>query len=168
MDGLAYSGNEQVSRFLGRCGKLLIDGKESAAASGKTFAVINPATEEVIAHVAHGERQDVDLAVSAARRAFESGPWSRMSPAARARLIYRLGEAIESHAEEMALIETLDNGKPLTVSRSVDIPTAAEKLRYYAGWATKVGGDSTEVSLPGDWHAYTLREPVGVAALIVP
>jgi phenylacetaldehyde dehydrogenase len=168
MAGLAYSGNEQVSSFLGRCGKLLIDGKESAAASGKTFAVINPATEEVIAHVAHGERQDVDLAVSAARKAFQSGPWSRMSPAARARLIYRLGEAIESHAEEMALIETLDNGKPLTVSRSVDIPTAAEKLRYYAGWATKVGGDSPEVSLPGDWHAYTLREPVGVAALIVP
>ena len=156
MDDIAFSGDQLASAFLKRCGKLLIDGKEVPAVSGKTFEVVNPATEQVIARVAHGEEADVDLAVVAARKAFDGGPWVRMAPAERAKLIYKLGEAIERHADELALIETLDNGKPLKASRTIDIPSSAEKLR------------SADVSLPGDWHAYTLREPVGVAALIVP
>ncbi|MBI2784296.1 MAG: aldehyde dehydrogenase family protein [Gammaproteobacteria bacterium] len=168
MDDVAFSGEQQVSAFLARCGKLLIDGKQVAAVSGATFDVINPATEQVIARVAHGEKADVDLAVIAARKAFDGGPWVRMAPAERAKLIYKLGEAIDRHADELALIETLDNGKPLKAARNIDIPSSAEKLRYYAGWATKLHGTTADVSLPGDWHAYTLREPVGVAALIVP
>ena len=168
MDDIAFSGDQLASAFLKRCGKLLIDGKEVPAVSGKTFEVVNPATEQVIARVAHGEEADVDLAVVAARKAFDGGPWVRMAPAERAKLIYKLGEAIERHADELALIETLDNGKPLKASRTIDIPSSAEKLRYYAGWATKLYGTTADVSLPGDWHAYTLREPVGVAALIVP
>ncbi|HEV2575210.1 MAG TPA: aldehyde dehydrogenase family protein [Beijerinckiaceae bacterium] len=168
MDDIAFSGDQLASAFLARCGKLLIDGKEVPAVSGKTFEVVNPATEQVIARVAHGEEADVDLAVAAARKAFDGGPWVRMAPAERTKLIYKLGEAIERHADELALIETLDNGKPLKASRTIDIPSSAEKLRYYAGWATKLYGTTADVSLPGDWHAYTLREPVGVAALIVP
>lgn len=168
MDDVAFSSEQQVAAFLARCGKLLIDGKEVDALSGETFDVINPATEQVIARVAAGDKADVDLAVAAARHAFDDGPWQRMAPAARAKLIYKLGEAIDRHADELALIETLDNGKPLKASRNIDIPSSAEKLRYYAGWATKLHGTTADVSLPGDWHAYTLREPVGVAALIVP
>ncbi|MDH7797408.1 MULTISPECIES: aldehyde dehydrogenase family protein [unclassified Beijerinckia] len=168
MDDVTFSGEQQVSAFLARAGKLLIDGKHVPAVSGATFDVINPATEQVIARVAHGDKADVDLAVSAARKAFDGGPWVRMAPAERAKLIYKLGEAIDRHADELALIETLDNGKPLKAARTIDIPSSAEKLRYYAGWATKLYGTTADVSLPGDWHAYTLREPVGVAALIVP
>ncbi len=168
MDKVVTSSQTEVAAFLARCGKLLIDGKETAAVSGKVFDVVNPATEEVIARVAHGDRQDVDRAVKAARAAFDTGPWSRMKPAERSRLIYKLGEEIERHADELALLETLDNGKPLAVSRSWEIPAAAEKLRYYAGWATKLSGEAPVVSLAGDWHSYTIREPVGVAGLIVP
>lgn len=168
MNDAALSTNANVVAFLAKCGKLHIGGQERDAISGKTFAVINPATEEIIAYVAQGEKEDIDLAVRAARDAFDSGPWSRMPPAQRARLIYRLGEAIEAHADEFALLETLDNGKPLAASRNVEVPVAAEKLRYYSGWATKLDGISPNVSLSGDWHAYTIRESVGVAGLIVP
>jgi phenylacetaldehyde dehydrogenase len=158
----------KVAAFLKAQGKLLIDGKFVDAQSGETFAVYDPATAKQIATVAAGDKTDVDLAVRAARKAFDQGPWSKMSPAERARLIYRLGEAIEAHGDELALLETLDNGKPLRVARAIDVASSAEKLRYYSGWATKLSGKTVDVSLPGDWHAYTLREPVGVAGLIVP
>jgi phenylacetaldehyde dehydrogenase len=158
----------KVASFLKAQGKLLIDGKFVDALSGETFAVYDPATAKQIATVAAGDKADVDLAVRAARKAFDHGPWSKMSPADRARLIYRLGEAIEAHGDELALLETLDNGKPLRVARAIDVASSAEKLRYYSGWATKLAGKTVDVSLPGDWHAYTLREPVGVAGLIVP
>ncbi|MEZ2126628.1 MULTISPECIES: aldehyde dehydrogenase [unclassified Sinorhizobium] len=157
-----------VDFFLSRCGTLLINGKQTPAISGRVFDVVNPATEEVIARVAHAGLDDVDLAVKAARAAFDTGTWSRMSPAERSRLIYQLGEEIEKHADELALIETLDNGKPLTASRGWEVPAAADKLRYYAGWATKLTGEAPVVSLSGDWHSYTIREAVGVAGLIVP
>jgi len=158
----------KVASFLKAQGKLLIDGKFVDAQSGETFAVYDPATAKQIATVAAGDKADVDLAVRAARKAFDHGPWSKMSPAERARLIYRLGEAIDAHGDELALLETLDNGKPLRVARAIDVASSAEKLRYYSGWATKLSGKTVDVSLPGDWHAYTLREPVGVAGLIVP
>jgi phenylacetaldehyde dehydrogenase len=168
MDNLPKAHETRIASFLANCGRLLIDGQHVEAASGETFDVLDPATENVIARVARAGDRDVELAVSAARKAFDSGPWLRLSPAARARLISRLGDAIEEHADELALLETLDNGKPLSASRSGDIPVAVERLHYYSGWATKIDGISPTVSLPGDWHAYTLREPVGVAALIVP
>jgi len=158
----------KVASFLKAPGKLFIDGKFVDAQSGETFAVYDPATAKQIATVAAGDKADVDLAVRAARKAFDHGPWSKMSPADRARLIYRLGEAIDAHGDELALLETLDNGKPLKVARAIDVASSAEKLRYYSGWATKLSGKTVDVSLPGEWHAYTLREPVGVAGLIVP
>jgi len=159
---------QRVARFLSSSAQLLIGGRFVSAASGRTFPVVNPATGEVIAQAAHGQTEDVSRAVAAARQAFDDGPWRTMSPAQRARLIYRLGDAIEKHGDEIALIETLDNGRPLAMSRSVEVPVAVERLRYYSGWATKLEGATIDVSLPGQWHAYTLREPVGVAALIVP
>jgi phenylacetaldehyde dehydrogenase len=158
----------QVASFLSSCGRLLINGQHVDAASGETFEVEDPATENVIARVARAGDADVDAAVSAARKAFDGGAWHRLSPAARARLIHRLGDAIEEHADELALLETLDNGKPLAASRGSDIPVAIDRLHYYAGWATKIAGSTPSLSLAGDWHAYTLREPVGVVALIVP
>ncbi|MFZ0839498.1 MAG: aldehyde dehydrogenase family protein, partial [Xanthobacteraceae bacterium] len=161
-------GQKLASGFLAAKRQLLIGGKWLDAQSGETFEVFNPADGQVIAHVAAGDRADVDLAVTAARRAFDQGPWSRMTPAERAKLIWKFAEALEANAEELALIETLDNGKPLKLARMVDVAGAAEKLRYYAGWATKLTGQTLDVSLPGAFHAYTIREPVGVCALIVP
>lgn len=149
-----------------RACRLLIDGEWREAQSGRTFPVTNPATGEVIARVAAGEKADVDLAVAAARRAFE-GSWASIGPAERGHLLWKLGDMIEAHADEMALIETLDNGKPLRVSRASDIAHSAEKLRYYAGWCTKLSGKTMELSHPGQW-GYTLREPIGVTGLIAP
>ena len=148
--------------------KHLIGGKWVDARSGKTFPVFNPADGQVIAQAAEGDEADVDLAVAAARAAFDRGPWTRMTPQARASLIWKLGDAIEAHADELALIETLDNGKPLNLARAIDVAGTAEKFRYYAGWATKLTGNTIDVSMPGNWHVYTLREPVGVCGLIVP
>jgi phenylacetaldehyde dehydrogenase len=156
------------SAFLARRHKLLIDGKWVEARSGKTFAVEDPATEEKITEVAQGDKSDVDLAVAAARRAFDSGPWSRLSPAARSRLVWRLGELIEKHADEFAELETLDNGKPLANARNTDVQGSADMFRYMAGWCTRLNGETIQVSAEGDWHAYTLREPIGVVAQIIP
>ncbi|MFN5850858.1 MAG: aldehyde dehydrogenase family protein, partial [Pirellulaceae bacterium] len=110
--------------------RLLIDGQWVDSASGKTFATINPATEEVIAQVAEGDREDIDRAVQAARRAFESGPWSRMDARDRGRLMYRLADRIEEELEELAALESLDNGKPIRDSRSADLPLVIDCLRY--------------------------------------
>ncbi|MCK6424745.1 MAG: aldehyde dehydrogenase family protein [Burkholderiaceae bacterium] len=154
--------------LLNRPLRCLIDGQWRDAARGATLPVTNPSTGEVFAQAAAGEAADIDAAVAAARRAFESGPWSRMPPAGRQRLLWRLAELIDAHADELALLEVLNTGKPLKIARMFDIGLAAECLRYHAGWATKLEGATRDVSLPGNWHAYTLREPVGVAGLIVP
>jgi len=154
--------------FFRRCGRILINGDFVPPRNDQFIPAIDPATEQVIAHVPAAGRADVDTAVAAARNAFEHGPWSRMNPSERARLMYRLADAVERNMDELALLETLDNGKPLKASRSIDVMGSAEKLRYFAGWVTKIGGETASLSAPGDWHAYTLREPVGVAALIVP
>jgi aldehyde dehydrogenase (NAD+) len=148
---------------------MLIDGKWVEAASGKTLTTYDPATEEPLAEVPAGEKEDIDRAVKAARRAFETGPWRRMTASERGRAIWKLADLIEKHAEEFAQLETLDNGKPLAVSRVADVPLVVDHFRYYAGWATKVEGETIPVSIPGqNMLAYTLREPVGVVGQIIP
>jgi phenylacetaldehyde dehydrogenase len=122
-----------------------------------------------LARVAAGDKADIDLAVKAARKAFESGPWPEMSPSEKGRLLWKLAELIDQHNEELAELETLDNGKPVFFSRVVDVPTASDAFRYYAGWATKVEGSTIPISAAGaKYLAYTLREPVGVAGQIIP
>ena len=162
----------QVSRFVGQPRRMLIDGKWVEAVSGKTFASFNPATGEVLAQVAEGDREDIDRAVKAARKAFDSGPWRRMTSSERGRLIWKLADLLESRLEEFAQIETLDNGKPITIARVADVPLSVDLFRYMAGWATKIEGNTIPISVaytPGArYHAYTLREPVGVVGQIIP
>ncbi len=162
--------DSNVSSFVARKQKLLINGQWVESASGKTFASYNPATGAVLASVAEGDREDVDRAVKAARTAFETGPWSRTSPADRAKMIWRLADLIEKHLEEFAQIESLDNGKPLKIARVADVPLTIEHLRYYAGWATKIEGNTIPLILqkPSKYLAYTVREPVGVCGQIIP
>jgi phenylacetaldehyde dehydrogenase len=148
--------------------KILIDGEWLNAASGKTFPVYDPSTGEVLANVAEADAADVDKAVRAARKAFDQGPWPRMSPSERGRLLWKLSDLIEKHAEEFATLEALDNGKPLTVARIADVPLTIDMFRYMAGWATKITGTTIPISFPGEYLSYTLREPVGVVGQIIP
>ncbi|MEJ0023507.1 MAG: aldehyde dehydrogenase family protein [Alphaproteobacteria bacterium] len=147
--------------------ELFIDGQWAAAQTGQTFETHNPADGSLLGNIASGDAGDVDKAVAAARAALE-GPWADMKPSQRARLIWKLADALEDAADEFAALETLDNGKPLRDARMFDIPHAVETLRYNAGWCTKLGGETINLSGPGVWHAFTLREPVGVVAQIVP
>jgi aldehyde dehydrogenase (NAD+) len=147
-------------------GKLFIGGKWVDAASGKTFATINPATGETITMIAEADGRDVDAAVAAARAAYETGPWAEMSAADRARILWKVGDLVDKYNEELGELETLDNGKPIFESRQVDMPMVAEIFRYYAGWATKIHGETVPVR--GPFLHYTLREPIGVVAAIVP
>src|ERR1700704_4167679 len=140
--------------------------------SGKTFEVLNPSNEPVIARVADCKRADVDLAVAAARKAFDQGPWPRMSPSARGRILWKIGDLILENLEELAQLESLDNGKPIGVARGADVPLAADLFHYMAGWATKLEGNTIGLSVPytpgAEYHAYTRREPIGVVAQIIP
>jgi acyl-CoA reductase-like NAD-dependent aldehyde dehydrogenase len=145
--------------------QLLINGEWRDASSGAVMPVVNPATEEVIAEVAAGTSDDLDSAVAAARAAL-GGPWGKMSARERGRLIWKLGEKLMQQADEVARLETLHNGKPITESRHVEIPMAADCLQYFAGWADKVHGDTIPVK--GNALVYTQREPLGVVAAIVP
>jgi aldehyde dehydrogenase (NAD+) len=146
-------------------GKLLIGGEWRDAA--KTFETVNPATAEVLTTVAEASAADVDAAVQAARKAFDdpSGPWRKMSASERGRLLWKIAESVEQHIDELAELETLDNGKPIFESRYVDMPMVAEVFRYYAGWATKLHGDTVNINESA--FTYTLREPVGVVGAIV-
>jgi len=146
--------------------KLLIGGQWVESASGKTFETLNPADGQVLAQVYEADAEDVDRAVKAARKAFDEGPWPRMRPNERSRLIWRLADLIEAHREEFAQLETLDNGRSIRVSRA-DTLFTAEHFRYYAGWPTKIEGQTIPVSNPHRLN-YTLREPVGVAGQIIP
>src|SRR5262249_26785785 len=151
--------------------KILINGKWVNSVSGKTFATLNPATGEKLVDVAEGDRADIDLAVKAARKAFEDSAWSRMTTSERGRLIWKLADLIEQHTEEFAELEPLDTGKPLTVARAADGPLAVDLFRYMAGWATKVEGTTIPISVPytpgAKYLAYTHREPVGVVGQII-
>lgn len=156
-----------VTAFLARPHRLLIDGQWVEPRSERRFDVEDPGTGAVIARVAEGTAADIDLAVAAARRAFESGPWATSRPAERTRLLLRLADLIEQHGDELAQLETLDNGKPLAVARR-GIAGTADMVRYMAGWATKLTGEAVPLSMPGEWHAYTAHEPVGVVGQIIP
>jgi phenylacetaldehyde dehydrogenase len=161
-----------IAEFLATPKKLLIDGKWVAAASGKTFDVKNPATGATIARAAEGDKADVDLAVNAARRAFESGPWPKMTPSERSRLVWRIGDLISKHTDELAELESLDNGKPRAVAGVADVPLAADIFQYMAGWCTKIEGKTIPLSVlytPGvQYHSYTRPEPIGVVGQIIP
>ena len=149
-----------------RCTQLLIDGQWCDSVSGETFATNHPATEEKIADIARASAADVDLAVKAARRAFSQGPWAEMDARDRGRLMNRLADLIEENFDELAALETLDNGKPIRDARAADIPLVIDCLRYYAGWADKLTGDT--IPIRGNYFCYTRREPVGVCGQIIP
>jgi len=145
---------------------LLIDGKWRPSVSGKTFETVDPATNQIICRVAEGDAADIDLAVAAARRAFDSGPWSRMSGSERGRLIYKLADLVEKHQQELAALESLDNGKPYRDSIAADLPLTIKCYRYYAGWADKMAGKTIPVD--GPYTCFTRHEPVGVVGQIIP
>jgi phenylacetaldehyde dehydrogenase len=161
-----------VAQFLSAPKKLLINGKWVAAASGKTFEVKNPATGEVIARAAEGDKADVEAAVNAARRAFETGAWPALTPSDRAKIIWRIGDLITKYADDLAELESLDNGKPIGVARAADVPLAADIFQYMAGWCTKIEGKVIPLSVlytPGvNYHSYTRPEPIGVVGQIIP
>ncbi len=154
-----------VTEFLQREQRLLIDGEWLPAQTGATFATLNPATGKPLCYVAAGDAADVDAAVAAAQRALSA--WAATPPAQRERLLHRFADLMETHKEELAQLETLDNGKPFRVAYNVEINVAIGQMRYYAGWPTKLTGETYAVSSPG-FHVYTRREPVGVCAAITP
>ena len=150
----------------GKPKRLFVDGQWVEARSGKTFLTHNPATGRVLAEMAEGDAADINLAVAAARRAFE-GPWSRFKPAERQRILLRLADLVEANFEQLAMLDTLDMGTPITRARG-NRNRAVSMLRYYAGQATTIQGETIENSLPGEIFSYTLKEPVGVVGAIIP
>jgi len=160
-----------LAAWLARPKQNLIDGKWVPSVSGRTFEVFNPANDSVIANVAEGQAEDINRAVRAARRAFD-GPWRRMTASDRGRLVWKIGDLILQHADELAELESIDNGKPRGVARVADVPLAADLFHYMAGWSTKIEGNTIPISVvyaPGaNFHAFTLREPVGVVGQIIP
>jgi len=162
--------DERVARWLAKPRRMLVDGQWVEAASGRTFATFDPATGEVLAQVPEGAAEDIDRAVRAARRAFDDGPWRAMTPSERGKCLWRLADLIEARAEEFAQLETLDNGKPLAMSRIEDVALTVDLFRYMAGWATKIEGNTIPISVAdgGTYFACTVREPIGVVGQIIP
>jgi aldehyde dehydrogenase (NAD+) len=157
---------EKVEKFLSGKKKLFINGQFVESKLQKTFQTFNPATGEVLAHVYEAGKEDIDLAVRAARKAFDEGPWSKMSASERGRLMYKLAELMEENKEELAQLETLDNGKPIRETTNADLPLAIDHMRYYAGWSTKIVGQTIPVN--GPFFNYTRHEAVGVVGQIIP
>src|SRR3954462_3679702 len=137
----------RVAEFIGKPRTMLINGQWVNAISGKTFPTYNPATGEVLAQVAEGDRGDIDVAVKAARKAFDNGPWRKMTASERGRLVWKLADLLEQHTEEFAYLESLDNGKPLKIARAADVPLAVDLFRYMAGWATKIEGNTIPLNV---------------------
>ncbi|HTV99403.1 MAG TPA: aldehyde dehydrogenase family protein [Streptosporangiaceae bacterium] len=164
--------DRSVEEFISTPRQLFINGQWSDAASGKTFDTPDPATGETLARVAEGDAEDVNRAVKAARKAFDEGPWSRMTPSERGRIVWKIGDLILEHVDELAQLESLDNGKPFAVAQAADVPLAADLFHYMAGWATKIEGNTINISVPympgANFHSYTLREPIGVVGQIIP
>ena len=164
--------NTRVAQFLAQPRKVLIDGRWVSARSGDSFDVLNPANGQRIGRVAACEKPDVDAAVAAARKAFDEGPWPRMTPSERGKIIWRIGDLILQNLEELAQLESLDNGKPIVVARAADVPLAADLFHYMAGWATKIEGNTISLSVPytpgAEYHAFTRCEPIGVVGQIIP
>lgn len=159
--------NEKVVEYLKSPKQLFINNRFVDSVSGETFDTFDPSTGKKIASVAEANADDVELAVEAARNAFDSGDWPKMKPNDRARLLLKLADLIETNAEELSHLETLDNGMPLSQSYQM-VLGAAETFRYYAGWATKIAGETLNPSTPGEFFTYTRKEPVGVAGAIIP
>ena len=147
--------------------RLVIGGDRPEAADGRTFETFDPATGRPIAEIPYAGAEDVDRAVGAAREAFEDGRWNGIAAAQRTRAMLALADAVEEHADELAELESLDNGKPLKLAKRVDVPLTAEHLRYFAGWPTKIAGETLPVA-QRNMHCYTRKEPVGVCAQIIP
>ncbi|MGW9103722.1 aldehyde dehydrogenase family protein [Priestia megaterium] len=156
----------RVLEFLKGTKKLLINGEWVESASGQTFETLDPSNKKVLAVVSKAGIKDVDYAVKAARRAFEEGTWKRMSASERGRLMYKLADLMEAHQEELAQLETLDNGKPIRETTNADVPLAIDHIRYYAGWTTKIVGQTIPVA--GNYFNYTRHEPIGVVGQIIP
>ncbi|MCM3567490.1 aldehyde dehydrogenase family protein [Neobacillus mesonae] len=159
--------NSKAAKFVSTPKQLFINGKFVDAVSGKRFETLNPATGEVITTIAEGDKEDIDRAVAAARKAFEEGPWASMKPNERARLLLKFADLVEENIEELAHIDTLEFGQPLATTTAF-ASSVPELFRYYAGWATKVTGETIPVSTPGTIFNYTRREPLGVCAGISP
>jgi phenylacetaldehyde dehydrogenase len=170
MDGFAVPAllGSAAAAFLGEPHRNLIGDRWCDARGGQSIPVIDPGTGAVLTAIQGSDAADVDDAVSAARQALEVGPWGRMSAADRGRMISRLAALLGDHAEELAQIESLDTGRPIFECRIVDIPGSVAMLEYMAGWASKINGETMQLGVPGELHAYTTREPVGVVAVIVP
>ena len=169
---LNYNVSDGVSNFLSKNKQLYIDGKWVDSKSGKTFEVEDPATGKQIGTCAAGDSTDIDLAVKAARKAFDSGKWTSIPTNERGKIIWKIGDLIDKHTEELAQLESLDNGKPVTIAGAADVPLSSDIMRYMAGWATKIEGETIPISVPytpgAQYHSYTLREPVGVVGQIIP
>ncbi|WP_028393065.1 aldehyde dehydrogenase family protein [Bacillus cihuensis] len=166
MSNLTLEISEKLQKFLQRPKKLYINGEFVESISKKTFSTPNPATGEKLADVYEADKEDINLAVHAARNAFDNGPWSRMSAANRSRLMYKLADLMEENKLELAQLETLDNGKPINETTNADVPLAIEHMRYYAGWSTKIVGQTIPVD--GNYFNYTRHEAVGVVGQIIP
>ena len=166
---MAIGEDLEVASFLkGGPKKLFIGGRWVEAAGGETFETIDPANGEVLARVAEGGAEDIDRAVASARRSFNRGTWRELPPAERAKVLWKVGDMLEERANEFAQLETLDNGMPINDALLFHVPLAAATFRYYAGWVTKLDGATQQVSLPGKYLSYTLREPIGVVGQIIP
>jgi len=160
--------SEATKKFLARNHRLFIAGKWEDAVSGARRDVIDPANGRVISTMADGGAQDIDRAVRAARSAFEVGAWREMSTNERTKILWKIGQLIDENAEELAELEVLDEGSPYGVVKDFYVRLSADHFRYYAGWATKINGSTVPVNMPGEWHAYTVREPIGVVGQIIP
>jgi len=166
---MAIAEDLEVAPFLkSQPKKLFIGGRWVESVSAKTFETLDPATGDVLARVAEANAEDVDRAVAAARKSFDRGTWRELPPAERAKVLWRVGDMIEERANEFAQLETLDNGMPINDALLFHAPLAAATFRYYAGWVTKLDGATQQISLPGKYLSYTLREPIGVVGQIIP
>ena len=172
---LNYTVNDNVGSFLKSAQKIYINGKWVDSQSGKTFDVEDPATGKKIASCGAGNEQDINAAVKAARSAFDSSnpdSWSSIPPNERGKILWKIGDLIDEHSEELAQLESLDNGKPVVIAGAADVPLSSDIFRYMAGWATKIEGETIPISVPytpgAQYHSYTVREPVGVVGQIIP
>src|SRR5690242_6818032 len=156
---------ESVKKKL-KPGKLFIDGREEDAASGKTIDVMNPATGERLTTVPDGDAPDIDRAVAAARRSFEKKSWRGIDPSRKEKILWDLSEILLKNKEELAVLESMENGKTIREASGADVEPAIDAFRYYAGWVRKIYGETIPVD--GPYLNYTLREPVGVVGGIVP
>ena len=172
LSDVAPACSSKTTSFLDQQHQLLIDGQWVPAASGKTLEVKNPADGKTLAWVAEAEAEDINQAVAAARRAFDGGAWPALTASQRGQLLWKLADLLEANLDELAEIESLDNGKPRAVAAAADVPLAVDLFRYMAGWTTKIEGNTIPISVPympgAEFHSYTLREPIGVVGQIIP